>query len=128
MIYGIGTDLLKMSGIPDASLQEADPFYEKIYTAGEKLQAGQSASRPDWLRRRFCAKEAVFKALREDPDHARINEIEILDDESGAPCVTLHGSLLKNAKHRGICRVHVSISSDGEYASAYVVAEMKDPV
>ncbi len=125
MIFGIGTDLLKMSDIPDASLQEADPFYEKIYTSREKQQADGSAFREDWLRRRFCAKEAVFKALRENPEHARINEIEILDDETGAPGVILHGRLKERAAQNGIFRVHISISSDGDYAIAYALAQKR---
>ncbi len=123
MIYGIGTDLLKMNEIRSAFLQKADPFYEKTYTIGEKQQADGSASREDYLRRRFCAKEAIFKALRENPEHARLNEIEILDDETGAPRVILYGRLKERAAQNGICRVHISMSSAGEYAIAYAVAQ-----
>lgn len=126
MIFGISTDLLKLNDIPAASLQMADPFYEKTYTAMEKQQADGSASREDYLRRRFCAKEAVFKALREDPEHARLNEIEILDDEKGAPRVNLYGRLKERAAQNGICRVHISMSSAGEYAIAYAVAEINE--
>ncbi len=115
-----------MSGIPDNSLKESDPFFEKIYTAQEKRQAKEASDPGNWLRRRFAAKEAVFKALRMDPEHSRINEIEILDDESGAPHVTLHGSLKKQASDKRIVLVHVSVSSDGEYALAYAVAESSD--
>ncbi len=126
MIFGIGTDLLKLNDIPAAFLQKDDPFYEKTYTVSEKQQADGSALREDYLRRRFCAKEAVFKALREDPEHARLNEIEIWDDEKGAPRVNLYGRLKERAAQNGICRVHISMSSAGEYAIAYVIAETNE--
>ncbi len=126
LIQGTGTDLLKMAGIPDASLQENDPFLIRTYTAEERRQADGSFNREDWLRRRFAAKEAVFKALGEDPEHARLNEIEIVDDDFGAPHVNLYGSLQEHAAGRQITRVHISISSDGEYALAYAIAESGD--
>ena len=125
MISGIGTDLLKMSEIPAASLAEGDPFYERIYTGEEKRQAAASTDRENWLRRRFAAKEAVFKALGEDPDTARICEIEVLDDELGAPHVVLHGTLLARARERGTKEVLISLSSDAEYALAFAAAQTK---
>ncbi len=126
MIIGIGTDLLKMSGIPGAVLAPGDPFYEKIFTEEEKRQAASSQDPENWLRRRFAGKEAVFKALGEDPDRARICEIEILDDMHGAPRAALHGSLEERAKARGIGKIHISLSSDGDYALAFATAEGRD--
>ncbi len=126
MIHGVGTDLLKQSSIPDSSLQTGDPFYEKVFTEAEKRQALHAESRGDWLRRRFAAKEAVFKALQESGEHARINEIEILADENGAPKVTLYGALAEHARQKGITEIHLSISSEGEYALAFAVAERSE--
>ncbi len=123
VISGIGTDILKMSEIPAASLTRGDPFYEKIYTSEEKRQADGFKDRDNWLRRRFAAKEAVFKALGENPDTARICEIEVLDDDFGAPHVTLYGSLLERAHERGTKEVLISLSSDGEYALAFAAAQ-----
>jgi phosphopantetheine--protein transferase-like protein len=123
MILGIGTDLLFLGSIADASLERGDPFYEKMYTPKEKLQAEKAACRGDYLRRRFAGKEAVFKCLGEDPDEARICEIEILDDGKGAPYVTLHGMLKLRAENRGIRQVLISLSSEKEYAAAFAIAQ-----
>ena len=125
MIIGIGTDLLKMSGISAAVLTDGDPFYDKIFTPEEKRQAASSPEPGNWLRRRFAGKEAVFKALSEDPDRGRICEIGILDDELGAPYVTLYGDLKERAQARGIVKIHLSLSSDGDYALAFAVAESR---
>lgn len=126
MVAGIGTDILKMDSIPASSLMSGDAFFEKVYTAAEKRQAESAVPRNDWLRRRFAGKEAVFKALGADPEHARINEIEILDDRTGAPHVELYGALRAAAESRGIGRIHISLSSDGEYALAFAAAETMD--
>ena len=123
MIIGIGTDLLKMSGIPDAVLQAGDPFREKTFTRKESEQAQKRPIPGDDLRCRFAAKEAVFKSLGEDPESARLNEIEILDDEKGAPHVTLYGALKQHAVMKKIHAVHVSISYDGDYAQAFAISE-----
>ncbi len=123
MILGIGTDLLNMAEIPDSSLSQGDPFYEKMYTPGEKLQASEEGRGKDFLRRRFAAKEAVFKALGADPDRVRMGEIEILDDPFGAPYVTLFGEALAYAKERGIGGVLVSVSSGKGSALAFALAQ-----
>ena len=123
MIHGVGTDLLKLESIPDASLQREDPFYEKMFTAAEKQLAERKPARADWLRRRFAAKEAVFKALHAGGEHARLDQIEILEDRLGAPAVTLHGALAAHAQQAGITAIHLSLSSEGDYALAFAVAE-----
>ena len=123
MIIGIGTDLLKKSGIPDAVLQAGDPFREKTFTRKELDQAQERPVPGKYLRCRFAAKEAVFKSLGADPETARLNEIEILDDEEGAPHVTLHGALKQHAVMKKINAVHVSISCDGDYAQAFAISE-----
>ena len=123
MIIGIGTDFMKMSSITDESLQAGDPFREKMFTANEQEQAEIRSIPGDYFRTRFAAKEAVFKTLRVDPDHVRLNEIEILDDENGAPHVTLYGALKKYADEKKIQTIHISITYDDGYVQAFAVSE-----
>ena len=123
MILGIGTDLLRMSRIPEASLRPGDPFLEKTFTLKEQAQAEERLVPRDYYCTRFASKEAVFKALGADPDKVRLCDIEVLDDVSGAPSVTLHGALKEHAERRGIDRIHISISYDDGLAQAFAVAE-----
>ena len=123
MIIGIGIDFMKMSSITDESLQAGDPFREKMFTANEQEQAEIRSIPGDYFRTRFAAKEAVFKTLRVDPDHVRLNEIEILDDENGAPHVTLYGALKKCADEKKIQTIHISITYDDGYVQAFAVSE-----
>lgn len=121
MIHGIGTDILKLErfGTPDAD----DVFVRKCFTEKERAQVFAQEKPHCRLAARFAGKEAVFKALRMDPDRARLDEIEILSDEFGAPCVTLHGRMADYAASVKVQRVHLSLSWEEDCAIAFAVAE-----
>lgn len=122
MVVGIGCDLLKLSSIVNDSLSSDNPFVKKVYTPEEQKQAATRDNPKLYLRMRFCGKEAVCKTLRLNGDDIRLNEIEILNDENGAPYVNLYGALRAYAKKKGIFKIKISLSYDGEYAMAYAVA------
>lgn len=123
MIAGIGTDILYMKHLSEESLQEGDAFLQKVYSPGEIAAAGRRALPFFFYAARFAGKEAVFKCLGISPQRVLFSEIEILDDENGAPHVTLYGSLRSQAQERGIDSIHISLSYDEDYAVAYAVAE-----
>ena len=84
-------------------------------------------SRPDPLysyATRFAGKEAVFKALQIDSDMIRLNEIEILENKSGAPTVSLLGNARMIADRFSISKIHISLTYDIRYACAYAIAEV----
>ena len=125
MIHGVGTDILAAKRF--GALEADDPFIRRSYTVSERAQA---AARPDpnrYYLTRFAGKEAVFKALGMAPEAARLDEIEILADENGAPRVTLLGSMAAFAAGAGVTAVRVSLSWETDYAVAFAVAERKDP-
>ncbi len=122
MIYGIGTDILKISSIASGTADLSDPFVRKTYTPKE---VALITSRPIPLNSfatRFSGKEAVFKALNIYGNDIRLNEIEILENENGQPTVTLHGNALRLAEQKGISRILISLSYDTDYAVAFAAA------
>ncbi len=121
MIHGVGTDILSRARFGDPPAD--DPFIRRAYTGAEKAQAAASGNANRWFCVRFAGKEAVFKSLRMDPDRARMNEIEILTDDVGAPHVTLYGRMAAFADEVGVTAVHVSLSWETDYAVAFAVAE-----
>ncbi len=125
MIHGVGTDILSRArfGSPAAD----DPFIRRAYTEAERAEAASRSDPCRWYCTRFSGKEAVFKALRMDPDRARLNEIEILSDSFGAPHVRLLGSMTAFAAAAGVTAIHLSLSWETDYAVAFAVAERKDP-
>ena len=121
MIHGVGTDILAFSRMGE--MTEDDAFVRRCFTEKERKEIFAREDAGRCLYTRFAGKEAVFKALRMSPDAAKLDEIEILSDENGAPCVTLLGSMAETAAAAGVARVQLSLSWETEYALAFAVAE-----
>lgn len=126
MVLGIGTDLMRIDRLHAAYLREGDPFLAATFTLAERRQAEGSADPHRFYALRFCGKEAVFKALGLGPEGVRLSDIEILNDENGAPTVALFGALKEKALARGIAGVLLSLTSDGELVQAVALAQAAD--
>ena len=124
MLHGVGTDILHFSRM--GALPEDDAFVRRCFTEKERAEIFARDDPQRCLCTRFAGKEAVFKALKMPPDAARLDEIEILSDENGAPCVTLLGSMARFAEGAGVVRVQLSLSWETEYAVAFAVSEGAD--
>ena len=123
MIYGIGTDLLKIERIKNVCENKNDPFVVHTYTP-EEIRLIESRTIPLYsYATRFCGKEAVFKCLNYSESDFHLSDIEILENENGMPTVTLYGNLKVFADKNKISSLHLSLSYDTEYAIAYALAE-----
>ncbi|MCL2376469.1 MAG: holo-ACP synthase [Defluviitaleaceae bacterium] len=122
MVLGVGVDILLIDRIGRASVDLSDPFIRKTFTQAEREQAVKRDDPTQYFATRFAGKEAVYKSLGIDVSRGALCEIEILNDEKGAPSVILHGELLEIAKEKGISRVMISLSYDTDYAIAYATA------
>ncbi len=125
MIVGIGTDILYMKHLAPDCLKEGDSFLQKVYSEKEVEQAKKRELPFYYYAVRFAGKEAVFKSMNLSPEKILLSEIEILDDENGAPHVVLYGALAEKAREKRIDHIHISLSYEEEYAVAYAVAERK---
>lgn len=121
MILGIGCDLMALERMPP--LPPEDPFLRKTFTERERREAAGAPDTRRYFATNFSGKEAVFKALRGDPDTFRLDGIEILREPSGAPSVALSGRAAALAAARGVRTVHLSLSWEDEYCMAFAVAE-----
>jgi holo-[acyl-carrier protein] synthase len=86
----VGIDLLEVDRMA-AALERTPTLRDRLFTAGEQAYADAQAVPARHYAARFCAKEAVVKALRLTSWDAR--EIEVVHAADGAPEVLLHGSL-----------------------------------
>ena len=125
MVLGVGTDILLIDRLRrnPSDLAEDAPFLKKIYTPAERQAA---AARPDpilYFCTRFAGKEAVFKALGSADGQIRLDQIEILNSDSGQPEVTLSGRMRELAEARGITDIRISLSYDTDYAVAFAIAQ-----
>jgi holo-[acyl-carrier protein] synthase len=124
MIIGIGIDHVEL-GKFKADVEADEPgFLARIFTESEVAYA---RSTDDYLQRlagRFAAKEATLKALgtgwTADVDW---KQIEISNDPSGQPRITLTGHAAEIATAAGAKRFLVSISHSPNLATAEVIIE-----
>ena len=85
MVLGVGIDLLRLSRLSRSALVPGDAFYERAFTEAERAQAHQRSDRYDYLSARFCAKEALYKAVSDCKEEFHPGDFEVLDDEDGHP-------------------------------------------
>ncbi len=123
MIIGIGCDIFDISRIKrelgaDAGLApQLFTVQEIAYCQGQRYPERHFAVR-------FAAKEAFFKAVT---NGARVDipwhDVEITNEESGKPVMTLSGRAAELAESRGVRNVLVTLSHSADYAMANVVLE-----
>ncbi|MEJ7784010.1 MAG: holo-ACP synthase [Solirubrobacteraceae bacterium] len=87
---GLGIDLLEIERL-ERALERRPRLAERLFTDAERAYAATRARPGQHLAARFCAKEAVAKALRLRAWSPR--DVEVVLDEHGAPEIALHGPL-----------------------------------
>jgi holo-[acyl-carrier protein] synthase len=115
VIVGIGVDLVDIARF-ERTLERTPRLLERLFSPAEQTRPPRS------LAARYAAKEALIKALG-GSDGVHWTEIEITPEESGRPWFTLTGSTAAVIADRGITGLHLSMSHDAGFATAFVVAE-----
>ena len=132
MIVGLGTDLVELSGFSSQLDDAASHFTRRTFTADEVTYCQGAISRQPTrhLAARYAAKEAAIKALDVacvrlgiEPSSLDYREIEVCRDDRGRPSLRLHGDAAKLADEVGADRAWVTLSHDGDYATAVVLFE-----
>ena len=124
MIYGIGVDLVSVQRIEKVIFRWGGRFVKRIFTDREARICYGRATSYSAFALRFAAKEAFSKALGLGMRKGiRWRDIEVFNDASGKPGLTLYGKAAEICKEKGINNIHLSLSDDGEYGIAMVVLE-----
>lgn len=125
MLKGVGIDIVEIERLRMSIERTGQAFLEKVYSADELcVLPAKNPRRTEFLAGRWAAKEAFAKALGCGiTDRCRLNEITVLDDESGRPSMTLGGAAFETAKSLGVSQIHISISHEKAYATAVVILE-----
>jgi len=109
----IGLDLLEIDRL-ERALARRPGLAERLFTDAEREYAAGQARPAQHLAARFCAKEAVSKALAMDVLRPRDIEVE---GSGGPPRVRLHGPVAQRAHALGVV-VHVSLTHTRTTAAA----------
>ena len=100
----IGTDIEEIKRFANKTLEKDSAFLNRIFTSKELEYSFKSKTSAHHLCARFCAKEAVFKALSSAGyDNIFISQIEVYNDEKGCPRIILLTPDIK-------VKVHISLS------------------
>lgn len=116
MIHGIGTDLVVVSRFAQ-TLADSPRLAERLFTATEREGLSTRS-----LAASFAAKEALAKALGA-PGDLGWHEVEVIRMASGEPRLRVLGGRIGHLVAQHHLRLHVTMSHDGDLASATVIAE-----
>lgn len=125
MIIGTGNDIIDIRRI-EKLLDEK--FITRIFTPAEQATCDARKERAASYAKRFAAKEAIAKALGSGiGSDALFTEIEITNDERGAPHIALHGSALARLQSFTppgyITKIFLALSDERDYAIAHAIIE-----
>lgn len=118
MQHYIGTDIIEIERIRQASERWGDRFLHRVYTEAELSIYGH---RPHSLAASFASKEAVMKMLGTGALGIGWRDIETLYHPSGKPLIRLNGRAKKQANKLGIKEIDVSLSHSRDYATATAI-------
>ncbi|GLP97185.1 holo-ACP synthase [Paraferrimonas sedimenticola] len=123
-VVGIGTDLVEVARVEAQLGRLGDRFAKRILTERELAIYHEHKQAGRYLAKRFAAKEAVAKALGTGIGRGvSFQHIEISNDLNGAPLCHLSDGAQQRLAELGGTRIHISISDERHYASAFAVAE-----
>jgi holo-[acyl-carrier protein] synthase len=117
VVGGVGIDLLDVDRL-ERALQRRPGLAERLFTDGERAYAGGRARPAMHLAARFCAKEAVAKALELRVWNPR--DVEVVGGGDVPPSVRLTGHAAARAEELGVA-VRVSLTHTRATAGAVAV-------
>jgi holo-[acyl-carrier protein] synthase len=117
-LSGVGLDLLDIARL-ERSLERRPRLAERLFTDAERSYAAERARPGQHLAARFCAKEAVAKALSLQSWSFR--DVEVLAGENGPPSARLSGAAARRAEELGV-EPSISLTHTETTAGAVAVA------
>ena len=119
MKLATGVDLIEIDRIQAVLDRHGQQYLQRVFTQAERELCGKKV---DSLAVRFAAKEAVSKALGGGIGEVTFQDIEILQDDLGAPVLHLHGMAAEKASQLGLTSWSLSLSHNLTTAIAMVTA------
>jgi len=114
----VGIDLLEIDRL-ERALERTPRLAARLFTEAERAYAADRARPGQHLAARFCAKEAVAKAL--DLRSWNFHEVEVVAT-GGPPRVRLSGTAAARAAELGVEAVEISLTHTGRDAAAVAIA------
>ncbi len=121
MIFGIGTDIVRVSRMRRNIERYGDRFAQRILTAAEMEDYLKDSRKAHFLAKRFAAKEAAAKAIGTGfSGGLTYRDIGVSHDGAGKPGLEFSGTAAEFVRSRGINSAHVSLADEDDHAVAFV--------
>lgn len=125
MIFGIGTDIVRVSRLKHDLERFGVRFAERILTADELVEFHRQTNKANFLARRFAAKEAAAKALGTGfAQGLQLHHIGVTHDTWGKPQLVFTDRALEFLQERGVTTAHISLADEADHAVAFVTLEI----
>lgn len=122
-ILAHGIDLVDFPRIEEMINRHGERFINRVFTAAEQAYAEKNKNHAEKYAGRFAAKEAILKLLGTGwRGKIAWTDIEVINNTSGQPQVTLDGEVKKIADKLGIGHISISITHTANFAIASAVA------
>jgi holo-[acyl-carrier protein] synthase len=124
MIFGIGTDIVRVERMRRDIERFGDRFAERILTEQEMREYQEVGQRAHFLAKRFAAKEAAAKAMGTGFNHGiQLRQIGVGHDDNGKPLLEFSGAAREFLHRHGIRVSHISLADEQDHAVAFVTLE-----
>ena len=129
MIVGTGIDMVQISRMRELLVKFGSAFISHTFAPAEIEQAEQARDPAEYYAARFAAKEAVFKAVARHTKRKCFDFriVETINGWDGCPEVRLGKQLGVLLRETEIDRLHISVTTEGDLAAAFVIAERDCP-
>lgn len=124
MIIGIGHDLVHVPRVARLLARWDRRFLDRVFSPAEQAYCRRFVDPAPSFAARFAAKEAFYKALsRGKPLGLWFRDAEVVHDVGKALGLLLSERAAELAREAGVVQSHLSLTHDGDHASAFVVLE-----
>jgi len=121
MIYGVGTDIVRVSRMQENIEQYGEKFSNRILTANELDDFKDTVRPAHFLAKRFAAKEATAKAMGIGFSRGMsLRDIGVNHDENGKPVLEYFSRAAELLQELGIGASYISIADEDDHAVAFV--------
>ncbi len=124
MIFGIGTDIVKVARMQRSIDRWGERFARRILTADEIKEYCATTKKANFLAKRFAAKEAAAKAMGLGfQDGLELKQISVAHKKNGKPELIFSGFASEFLSRNNISASQLSLSDERDYAIAFVTME-----
>jgi holo-[acyl-carrier protein] synthase len=121
VIFGIGTDIVRVTRMQRNLDRFGERFAERILTPAELDDFHGTQGKAHFLAKRFAAKEAAAKAMGTGfAQGVSMRHIGVTHESGGRPLLEFEGAALVFLQSRGIDEIHISLADEEDHAVAFV--------